>query len=361
MISVSIKKRPNGTYRARWRPADGRERSRAFKHKRDAEAFKTKLQADSLRGIYVSPDAGRIPLVEAIEQHIARQTKRYNTERNAAYAVRQVRGHFGDKTSLAQVNTSDLQTFVTALGKRLAPRTVGRIFGFVQQTCREAHLDGVIGLDPSARVRLPRHAGGEIVVPTDEDVLALYRAAPDGFAVAIVLGAGLGLRPSEATGLTADRIDFLRREVTVDRQWHGRLDCFEPVKYAASNRRVPAAAEVLDELARHIDEHGCGEYGVLLHANGRPLNSNRLAWRWERTAKGARSAHTMHALRHHYASSLLSAGCSIVAAQRALGHARPSITLDAYGHLMPSDWDRIRGASGRVWTANADSARTGAP
>ena len=59
----------------------------------------------------------------------------------------------------------------------------------------------------------------------------------------------------------------------------------------------------------------------------------------------------LHDLRHHYASSLISAGCSIVAVQRALEHAKPSVTLDLYGHLMPSDGDRIRGAIDVAWNA----------
>jgi hypothetical protein len=36
--------------------------------------------------------------------------------------------------------------------------------------------------------------------------------------VALTLGLGAGVRQSEATGLTVDRVDFLRRQLTVDRQ-----------------------------------------------------------------------------------------------------------------------------------------------
>jgi integrase len=53
---------------------------------------------------------------------------------------------------------------------------------------------------------------------------------------------------------------------------------------------------------------------------------------------------TFHDLRHHYASVLIAAGCSVVAVQRALGHANASETLDVYSHLFPSDEDRIRDA-----------------
>ncbi len=144
-----------------------------------------------------------------------------------------------------------------------------------------------------------------------------------------------------------DRVDFLRREVTVDRQWHGILAQFEPPKSKASNRTIPASSTVLDAISLHIGRHGTGEHGVLLHADGRPLNSNRMTWRWNLTVRDVVTDVTLHDLRHHFASSLISAGCSIVAVQRALGHAKPSTTLDTYGHLMPSDQDRIRARSTR--------------
>jgi len=48
------------------------------------------------------------------------------------------------------------------------------------------------------------------VVPfTDDECEALRAAAPDWFAAALTLGLGAGLRLSEATGLTLDRIDAL--------------------------------------------------------------------------------------------------------------------------------------------------------
>ena len=100
---------------------------------------------------------------------------------------------------------------------------------------------------------------------------------------------------------------------------------------------------------------------MLLHADGRPLNANRMTWRWERTVRDIVTDLTMHDLRHHFASSLISAGCSIVAVQRALGHAKPSTTLDTYAHLMPTDQDRIRGAIDEAWQAVADQPRTEQP
>jgi len=43
-----------------------------------------------------------------------------------------------------------------------------------------------------------------------------------------------------------------------------------------------------------------------------------------------------HDLRRTAASLMLNNGVPILVASRRLGHARPSITLDIYGHLIPN-------------------------
>jgi len=43
-----------------------------------------------------------------------------------------------------------------------------------------------------------------------------------------------------------------------------------------------------------------------------------------------------HDLRHTAASLMLNNGVDVLVASQRLGHAQPSITLDVYGHLMPS-------------------------
>ncbi len=355
---ASIDKRPDGKWRARYREIPGGpQKTRHFKLKRDAEDFVLAIANDLRRGVYVDPALGRVSLTRAMAEHIDRQPYRHNTRVNALNALGHVRAFFGERT-IASVRSSDLQAFVTSLG--LEPRTVATIYQHLRTTLRAAHLDGVLGRDPAQRIKLPKHDGRDIVVPTVHEAGALYDGAPGGFAVAVVLGAGLGLRSGEAAGLTVDRVDFLHREVKIDRQWHGKLDRFEPVKYAASNRTIPASDRVLESIAAHIERHGTGEQGVLLHAeSGRPLNSNRMDWRWEQTLRSAGLEITFHHLRHSFASSLIAAGCSIVAVQRALGHAKPSVTLDVYGHLMPSDTDRIRTAVDLAWSSAAeDSLRT---
>ena len=79
-------------------------------------------------------------------------------------------------------------------------------------------------------------------------------------------------------------------------------------------------------------------------------------------AAGLEPSIRFHDLRHAFASALISAGCSVKAVQRALGHASASITLDTYGHLWPGDEDRIRQAVDAVHARRAeDSLRTAGP
>jgi integrase len=48
-----------------------------------------------------------------------------------------------------------------------------------------------------------------------------------------------------------------------------------------------------------------------------------------------------HDLRHTAASLMLNQGVPIFKVSKILGHARPSITSDIYGHLVPGSMDGI--------------------
>jgi integrase len=77
--------------------------------------------------------------------------------------------------------------------------------------------DGLLGgRNPCDGVRLPRVDSPPIFPMSIDQVDALLAATSEPFKAAIVIGAGLGLRQSEAAGLTVDRVDFLRRSVTID-------------------------------------------------------------------------------------------------------------------------------------------------
>jgi integrase len=332
-------------YQARWREyPGGPQKTRSFRRKVDAEQFLVTVQHDLSTGTYITPEAAGVTLEEYVKVHLARQPWAEATDDIAANALK---GHamdfFGKGRPVASVRKADVQAFVTGL--QLAPSTVKTVYQHLHTMFVAAVDDRLLVVNPAKGVRLPRVTTGEVVPPTGEEVTALYGAAPDWFRAAVVLGAGLGLRQAEASGLTGDRVDWLRdRSVRVDRQWttRRRPHHFAPPKSESSNRAIPASEDVLAELAAAVD----GPSGFVLHRDGQPVDHHAFAHVWRQTVKkaGLQPGLRFHVLRHRFASVLISGGCSIVAVQRAMGHSKPAITLNLYGHLMPSDTDRVRAA-----------------
>jgi len=152
----------------------------------------------------------------------------------------------------------------------LSPSTVGLVMQHVRAVFAAAVRDGLIVRSPAQGVRLPRVPARQVRPPTADDVRALLDGAAPSFRAAVVLGAGLSLRQSEAAGVTVDRVDFLRHQVHIDRQWFTPPkgpSGFGPLKTAGSARTIPAADEVLAELARHLELHGAGDHGLVVHGN----------------------------------------------------------------------------------------------
>ncbi len=201
------------------------------------------------------------------------------------------------------------------------------------------------------------------VEPLDtEIVLALADAVPNRYRALVLLAAGSGMRQGECFGLTADRIDFLRRIVHVDRQLvtvSGRAPFLGPPKTPASVRTIPLPTVVVDALAAHLAAYPPLEDGfVFVTDAGRPIRRTAFGDTWRAAVKiaGAPAGTGFHELRHYYASLLIRHGESVKVVQARLGHASASETLDTYSHLWPDSDDRTRAAVDAV--LSADYVRT---
>ncbi len=242
---ASIDKRANGKYLARWREhPGGPQRARSFARKIDAQQFLVGVQHAQHSGTYVEPERARVTLREFAEVHIARQPWRAGTESTARAALHHALVVLGDRP-LNAIRRGDVQAMLAGIDR--APGTVRLVRQHLTSVLQAAVDDGLIVRNPARGVKVAGSPTGEVVPPTTAQVQALYDVAPEWFRAAIVLGAGLGLRQAEASGLTVDRIDWLRdRSVRIDRQWRTRTKpfTFAPAKSAASVRTIPAAASL---------------------------------------------------------------------------------------------------------------------
>jgi hypothetical protein len=149
------------------------------------------------------------------------------------------------------------------------------------------------------------------------------------------LGAVLGLRWSEAAGLTVDRLDLLAGAITVDRQL-ARTGELVPPKSNAGFRTLACPQWLVDQLAALLTRRGLtaadGSALVLVGEGGKPLDYTN--WRrrtWVPTCERAGlPGLRFHDLRSLAATALVAAGVDMKTAQTRLGHSSPQVTLGLY-------------------------------
>jgi integrase len=345
---ASIDRWQGKRWRARWRDPDGRQRTKVFNRKVDAEQFLTSVQHRVLMGEYVDPNAGRVTVKEWCERWRGQQVHRASTQVQVETSLRRhVYPSLGAR-ELRSLRPSDVQAWVQARAQVLAPGTVEVVYRHLASALKAAERDRIIGRSPCQGIRLPKATPTELVVLTTEQVAALADAIAPRYRVAVVLGAGAGLRLGEVLGLHVDRVDFLRRQLRVDQQLvtlGGAPPQLCPPKTASSVRTVPLADVVVEELAEHVRKFPPADGLVVTTALDAPVRRSTFHPAWDRARKAAGvEGVRFHDLRHHFASVLIAGGCSVKAVQAALGHASAVETLETYAHLWPSDEDRTRDA-----------------
>lgn len=341
---ASVEKWSGGRWRARWRGPDGKTQSKVFGRKIDADNHVIAQEHSKLVGAYVAPSAGRVTVGEFWATWAGRQPWRDSSRAIVdSYYRNHVEPGLGGR-ALNGLRRGDVEAWSSRL--TVAPRTRRQIVQYVSTMLEAAVADGLIATNPARGSARPKVDQAPVVPFTNAEVDALRAAAPDWFAVALDLGLGAGLRQGEATGLSLDRVDFLRRQLTVDRQLVSPVagePTLGPPKSKRSYRTVPLADAVVEALAAHVKEHGTGRHGLILHGqDGAPMSRQRFGLRWRtlRDAAGLPKAR-YHDTRHTFASVLLSGGVSVAAAAEYLGHS-PAVLLTTYAHLLPADHDRAR-------------------
>ena len=354
-MAGSIAKRPDGRWRARYRDERGRERSRHFGRRIDAQHWLDEVTATLRDGTYVEPKAGNLTFAEFYADWSPRQLWVPSTKANADLAVRSV--PFGD-LPMKFIRRSHVETWVKEVSTRWAATTVKTRFVIVRSVFRAAVADRVIAADPSTGVALPRRRKAEAAmqIPTVEEVGRLLAHADStrvstrkGFRAYVALCAFAGLRKGEAAAVQIGDIDFLRGILKVARQLQrdGTTYAVRLPKYG-SERTVYLPEELVEILASHLSTHlpDADPDDWLFTVGDGPMYDNDITWRWRATRTSAKLPHVrLHDLRHFYASGLIAAGCDVVTVQRALGHSTATTTLNTYSHLWPTAEDRTRAAA----------------
>lgn len=361
---ASVKRRPDGKWRARWRDPDGREHAKHFDRKGDAQRFLATVEADKLRGQYVDL-TDRTTVAEyarrwaAARPHGPRTVKRVNSVLRC-----HVEGTSLGARRLSQVLPSEAQAWATGRAQVLAPTSVRNVVRLVRSVFLGAVADRLIAVSPFVKVSLPDADQQPVVPLTVEQVRRLAAAMPARNQAMVITQAGLGLRIGELLGLRKEDVDFLRRVAHVETQIPPGEKTRSDPKTRKSKRPLPLPAFVADALAAHMQQYPPAVDGSIFYTSrGHPYGHSHYGTQIFSAAvrrAGLPAGTTSHDLRHHYASVLLHAGESVVAVAERLGHKNANLVLSTYGHLMPDSEERTRKALDSAWR-DADQVRTAAP
>jgi integrase len=392
----SVRRRPDGRYRARWYDLAGKEHAKHFTRKRDADNFLATVESDKLRGLYVDP-TDKTTVGEYARRWAAARPHNPRTARRTASLIRcHVEGTSLGRTRLSRVLPSDAQAWVSDRALVLAPLSLEKLVGLVRSIFAAAVLDRLVATSPFARVSRPESHAERIVPLTVEQVRAISDAMPRACRAMVLAQAGLGVRIGELISLRKQDVNFLRRSVRIQYQIPPGERVRSAPKTRTSVRTLPLPQFVADALAQHIQAFPPLPDGTLFYSRSRlpwsqsyyasvfrkavakaglpassggvetpdtmlgvsaglPPRSSRVGGSGVTTCESTSTAlppgTTSHDLRHHYASVLLHAGESVIAVAERLGHRNANLVLSVYGHLLPDSEERTRKALDGAWNA----------
>ncbi len=354
----------NGSrWRARYLDPRGQERPQCFARRLDAERFLASVETTKLHGTYVDPDAGRITLSQFFEDWASRQLWESNTDRAMRLALScSDLGHL----PVREIRRAHVEGWIKRMHTNgLAPGTIKTRFTNIRSVFRAAVREHLIVQNPTDDVALPRlrRRAASMTLPTAAQVASIISHAEPWFRAFVALAAFAGLRLGEVAALKTTDINHEALTLAVQRQvqraGEGKVEIRAP-KYG-SERTVYLAAALVELLDEHVRNHcPVAQAGPWLFAGGAddPPHQNTVGHQWRRACRRAGvDGVTLHDLRHFYASGLIAAGCDVVTAQRALGHAKAITTLNTYAHLWPTAEDRTRQAATELMASASMKAR----
>ena len=349
---ASIQTTPNGKHQVRYKDGSGRHRAKTFEKKAHATAFLHSVQSDIDAGRHIIAERGSTLVPEWVQEWHDGRVDIAPSTRSRAQGI--ITGHITPKWSrkkIGDVQHADVQRWVSELlDAGQSPRSAKKIVNVLSQALDAAVKDRRLTANPAEGVRFPRAKPRAKIYLSADQVERLAAVVDDRQRVIVYVLAYTGLRWGELAGLRVKDLDPTRRRLRVEQTIvddNGRA----LVKPPKDNeiRSVPAPRFVIDMLVEQ--SQGLGQDDLLFRSpRGGPLRNRNERVRWFDAAAEAIGEPdlTPHGLRHTAASLAISAGASVLAVQRMLGHSSATVTLDVYSDLFDGDLDELADRLDRV-------------
>ncbi|MFI6468728.1 tyrosine recombinase XerC [Streptomyces sp. NPDC050516] len=358
MASKSIKKRPNGKWRARYRDLAGKEHAKHFARKVDGERWLDEVTAALVTNTYVDPKDRKLTVDQWCDLWLESYGQRDSTERQAKVHIARIRLEFGPLPLMA-VDEMAVKRWLAKLRKEGRAQSYRfALHNRLSQILTDAVYAKKLSSNPCGKRTTPGAGKPRPYVATEAQLWALYELAGEKYRPAILLGAFAGLRTAEACGLRRQDVDLDARSITPAVQYPA-----EPLKTEMSRTTVPIPDLFVGELKRLLDGR---EGGYVVPDDGGiqmgPWKIEREIRRIRGKVEGLPPVFRFHDLRHFFASLLIASGGDIKVVQTRLRHGSAKTTLDTYGHMFPDRDESTRAAVERAMAGKinkiADPSRT---
>ncbi|WP_380166437.1 tyrosine-type recombinase/integrase [Jannaschia sp. R86511] len=341
----SVSRRKNGRWRARYRDPSGKQRSRDFTRKIDAQRWLASMDVAMGRGEWLDPALGNITLGEWSRSWLTRQSqlKPSTALRYEGLLENQVLPTWRD-IRLSDIAHSAVADWVAGLSRAgLSPSSVRHAHRVLSLMLSSAVRDGRLPRNVAAGVRLPRVGVSEKRFLSHGQIRELAAAVGEPFDAVVLVLAFTGLRWGELAALRVRDVDLERRRVHVARSMteiRGRAVFGTPKNH--QRRSVPLPAFLVEPLRPRVAGRTPDDLAFTSRAGAVLRNRNFRTQVFDRAAREVGlDGLTPHELRHTAASLAIAAGANVKAVQRMLGHASAAMTLDVYAGLFADDLDEV--------------------
>lgn len=340
-----LKKRAKNAvrYQRRWRDGTGRgatQHKQSYPESQRAQAYIDEARQQAAVGR--SPRPGRVTVSVLLDRHLsARADRAPRTVKDYHNRADAVRRAFGSR-AVSTLSPTEVEAWAARAG--VAAESRKKTLEILRAAIKRGIRDGLIYDDPTAGI-IVSLGHKERPYWSSEELIDVLTAAPSDSDRALLGVQGLmGLRSGEAQSL---KVGDLQNGTLRVRNSGADADS---TKTRASTRVLPVPTSLLSLLSALAGDRGPDEWLFASpRRHGRPISARYATSALHRAVSLANENRehqiadmNVHGLRHTFAAVALGElGADLISVSRALGHSRPSTTLNFYGHLAPAGLESL--------------------
>lgn len=237
------------------------------------------------------------------------------------------------------------------LEQEIGTYTILKIHTVLHSALQYATELGMVNRNSASFAHPPKEPATEMAILNEKQVSQfLIGAKTHRWEALFHLAISTGARQMELLGLKWTDLDWIRQTLKIERQLlrpDGKGPRFSAPKTRFAKRSIALGSKTIKVLRAHYDRQqgerlAAGEkwreHGLIFTTSlGTPIHPRNLLRDFKKLLRDSGlPTIRFHDLRHTAASLMLNNNIPPIVVSRRLGHAKASITLDVYGHLIPS-------------------------